>query len=46
MKQKQQNPAIKLTPEFKEWLDKQGCKGETYEQIIKRLCFKFKNKEE
>lgn len=45
MKSLKQNPAIKLTPEFKKWLDQQGHKGETYEDIIKRLCFKFKKKE-
>lgn len=28
---------IKLDKKFKEWLAKQGKKGETYQDIIKRL---------
>lgn len=31
---------IKLNREFKEWLKKKGKKGETYQDIIKRLIKK------
>ena len=28
---------IQVTNEFKDWLEQQGKKGETYEDILKRL---------
>lgn len=34
---KEQQPTIKLSREFKEWLEIQGNKGESYEDVIKRL---------
>lgn len=33
---------IKLDKKFKEWLKKQGNKGETYQDIIKKLIKKIK----
>lgn len=35
---------IKLDRKFKEWLKKKGKKGETYQDIIKRLIKKYKSK--
>jgi len=34
---KEQSPTIKLSQQFKEWLEKQGKKGESFEDLIKRL---------
>ena len=33
----EQHPTIKISKEFKEWLEKQGAKGESFEEVIKRL---------
>jgi hypothetical protein len=33
--------AIKLSEDFKKWLDSVGKKGETYEDIIKYIIFKL-----
>ena len=33
--------AIKLSEDFKSWLDSVGRKGETYEDVIKSIIFKL-----
>lgn len=33
----EQCPTIKISNQFKDWLEKQGSKGESFEEIIKRL---------
>ena len=33
--------AIKLSEDFKKWLDSVGRKGETYEDVIKSIIFKL-----
>lgn len=33
--------AIKLSEDFKRWLDSVGRKGETYEDVIKSIIFKL-----
>lgn len=33
--------AIKLSEDFKRWLDTVGRKGETYEDVIKAIIFKL-----
>jgi len=33
--------AIKLSEDFKRWLDSVGRKGETYEDVIKAIIFKL-----
>tara|TARA_Y100000310_G_C20454104_1_gene702196 strand:- start:167 stop:373 length:207 start_codon:yes stop_codon:yes gene_type:complete len=33
--------AIKLSEDFKKWLDSMGRKGETYEDVIKSIIFKL-----
>ncbi len=33
--------AIKLSEDFKRWLDSVGKKGETYEDVIKSIIFKI-----
>jgi hypothetical protein len=33
----EQHPTIKISLEFKKWLEKRGNKGESFEDIIKRL---------
>jgi len=33
--------AIKLSEDFKRWLDSVGKKGETYEDVIKAIIFKL-----
>jgi len=33
--------AIKLSADFKRWLDSVGIKGETYEDVIIKLIFKL-----
>jgi len=33
--------AIKLSEDFKKWLDSVGKKGETYEDVIKSIIFKL-----
>jgi len=33
----EQHPTIKVSLEFKKWLEKRGNKGESFEDIIKRL---------
>ncbi len=33
--------AIKLSEDFKRWLDLMGKKGETYEDVIKSIIFKL-----
>ncbi len=33
--------AIKISKEFKIWLDSVGKKGETYEDVIKSIIFKL-----
>ena len=34
----QETTTIRISQEFKDWLDKQGAKGDTYEDILRRLC--------
>jgi len=33
----EQHPTIKISIQFKKWLEKQGNKGESFEDLIKRL---------
>ena len=33
----EQHPTIKISLEFKKWLEEKGNKGESFEDIIKRL---------
>jgi hypothetical protein len=37
----QKETAIKLSEDFKRWLNSVGKKGETYEDVIKELIFKM-----
>lgn len=37
MAEEEQTTTIRISKEFKEWLDKQGAKTDTYEDILRRL---------
>lgn len=37
MEEAKESTTIRISPEFKAWLEKQGSKAETYEDILKRL---------
>jgi predicted CopG family antitoxin len=39
----EQCPTIKISNQFKDWLEKQGKKGESYEDVIKRLMPSWKD---
>lgn len=38
----EQHPTIKISLQFKKWLEKQGNKAESFEDIIKRLIPSYK----
>lgn len=40
----EQKPTMRISRPFKDWIEKQGLKGETFEDVIKRLVKEGKEK--